>query len=538
MLRFDKLSLITIATAALLTLPIVVIVFQIISEDMSVWHHLYETVLFDYVTNTLLLMFGVGVGVIILGVSTAWWTSSFDFPGRRIVSLLLLMPMAMPAYIIAYTYTGLLDYAGPVQSFIRSTFQVSYGEYWFFEIRSLTGAMLMLAFVLYPYVYLMSRAAFLSQSGNLLDVSRSLGVTPLRSFFKVTLPMARPAIIAGLSLVLMETLADYGTVEYFGVSTFTTGIFRTYYGLGSIAGAAQLATGLLAFVLLLVMLEKFSRRRIRYFSHTESQLRPNRVKLTGWLQWIVLAWCMVPVSIGFLIPAAVLAYWSVKSSLLLSPEFFVLIWNSFSLAFIAAFVAVSLALVLAYAARKSKSKLVNGAVQVTSLGYAMPGTIVAIGVVIALNGFDDAFLSFLERYTDIEFGLFLSGTLVAVVFAYTVRFLAVSLGSIQSGLQGIKPSIDQSAQLLGLTPSKIIRKVHVPLLSGSVLTAFLIVFVDVLKELPATLILRPFNFNTLAVRAYEFASDERLIDVGPASLTIVLVGLLPVFLLNRSIVKN
>lgn len=538
MLRFDKLSIATILTAAFLTLPIVVIVFQIVSQDMSVWHHLYETVLGDYVINTLLLMFGVGVGVLILGVSTAWWTSSFDFPGRRIVSLLLLLPMAMPAYIIAYTYTGILDFAGPVQSFIRSTFDVAYGDYWFFEIRSLTGAMLMLSFVLYPYVYLMSRAAFLSQSGNLLDVSRSLGITPLRSFFKVTLPMARPAIIAGLSLVLMETLADYGTVEYFGVSTFTTGIFRTYYGLGSIAGAAQLATGLLSFVLLLVMLEKFSRRRIRYFSHTESQIKAKRIQLNGSFKWVVLVWCMVPVSIGFLFPAMVLAYWSIKSSVLLSPEFFVLIWNSFSLAFIAAFVAVSLALVLAYAARKSKSKLVNSAVQVTSLGYAMPGTIVAIGVVIALNAFDDALLTYIERYTDVEFGLFLSGTLVAVVFAYTVRFLAVSLGSIQSGLQSIKPSIDQSAQLLGLTPAKIIRRVHVPLLSGSVLTAFLIVFVDVLKELPATLILRPFNFNTLAVRAYEFASDERLIDVGPASLTIVLVGLIPVFLLNRSIVKN
>ncbi|MBU2862262.1 iron ABC transporter permease [Reinekea forsetii] len=505
---------------------------------MSVWQHLYSSVLSDYIINTLLLMFGVGVGVIVLGVSSAWWTSSFEFPGRKIVSLMLLLPMAMPAYIIAYTYTGLLDFAGPVQSFVRATFDWSYGDYWFFEIRSLTGAMLMLSFVLYPYVYLMSRAAFLSQSRNLVDVSRSLGVSPVKSFFKVTLPMARPAIIAGLSLVLMETLADYGTVEYFGVSTFTTGIFRTYYGLGSIAGAAQLATSLLAFVLLLVMLEKFSRRKIRYFSHTENKIKPKRVQLKGALKWIVLAWCLVPASVGFIIPALVLAYWSVKSTVLLTPEFFVLIWNSFSLAFIAAFVAVILALLLAYAARKSSSKWVSGAVQVTSLGYAMPGTIVAIGVVIAFNGFDDQLLTFIERYTDAEFELFLSGTLVAVIFAYTVRFLAVSLGSIQSGLQSIKPSIDQSAQLLGLTPAKIIRKVHVPLLKGSVLTAFLIVFVDVLKELPATLILRPFNFNTLAVRAYEFASDERLIDVGPASLTIVLVGLIPVILLNRSIIKN
>jgi iron(III) transport system permease protein len=538
LLKFDKLSAVTLSTAALLTLPIVVIIGQVFSQDLSIWHHLYNTVLFNYVSNTLLLMIGVGIGVLILGVSTAWWTSNFDFPGRKIVSLLLLMPMAMPAYIIAYTYTGLLDFAGPIQSFIRNAFQLSYGEYWFFEVRSLTGAMLMLSFVLYPYVYLMSRAAFLSQSANLIDASRSLGVNPWQSFFRVTLPMARPAIIAGLSLVLMETLADYGTVQYFGVSTFTTGIFRTYYGLGSIAGAAQLATGLLGFVLLLVLLEKYSRRRIRYFNHTENSQKAKRVHLSGAFQWVVLAWCLAPVSVGFIIPAMVLFYWSFQNTLLIDSEFVLLIWNSFSLAFIAAIVAVSLALVLAYAARKSPGRIIKGAVQMTSLGYAMPGTIVAIGVVIAFNAFDDWLLSAIERYTEFEFGLFLSGTLISIIFAYTVRFLAVSLGSIQSGLQSIKPSIDQSAQLLGLSPAKIVRKVHVPLLKGSVLTAFLIVFVDVLKELPATLILRPFNFNTLAVRAYELASDERLVEVGPASLTIVLVGLIPVFLLNRSIVKN
>lgn len=536
--RFGRLSIVTVITALLISLPILVIMGFVFSGSFDLWSHLVNTVLVDYVINSALLMLGVGSGVLLLGVGSAWLTTQCEFPFRRLFSLLLLMPMAMPAYIIAYAYTGLLDFAGPVQSAIRDFTGLRYGQYWFPEIRSLGGAAVMLSLVLYPYVYLMARAAFLSQSVHTLDVARSLGVPRWRAFFKVSLPMARPAIIAGLSLALMETLADYGTVQYFGVSTFTTGIFRTYYGFGDAGGAAQLAVLLLTFVLVLVVMEKYSRRRIGYFEQTNHPASSTRIPMLGIWRWFALLACFIPVFLGFILPVWLLLGWSLGSDQWRSVEFFELAWNSFSLAGLAAFVSVGFALILAYAARLQPHKLTLSAVQIASLGYALPGTIIAIGVLITFAWLDFNLLPIVEKWTDRELGLLFSGTLFALVFAYTVRFLAVSLGSVQSGLKAIKPSLDSSARLLGRTPFQVLKEIHIPLLNASVLTAFLIVFVDVLKELPATLILRPFNFNTLAVRAYELASDERLYDAAPASLMIVLVGLVPVFLLNRWIAKR
>ena len=536
--RIGRLSVIAIVTALLLSAPILVIVSFVFSGASQVWLHLWQTVLADYIVNSFVLMIGVAIGVLLLGVGSAWLTSCCDFPLRKFLSLLLLMPMAMPAYIIAYTYTGLLDFAGPVQSLIRESTGLRYGQYWFPEIRSKTGAIVMLSLVLYPYVYLMARAAFLAQSAHILDVSRSLGMSSTRGFFKVALPMARPAIIAGLSLALMETLADYGTVQYFGVSTFTTGIFRTYYGFGDTAAAAQLAVLLLSFVMLLVVLEKYSRRRISYFSNAEHQPSRRRIVLPGARAWLATLSCGLPVFLGFLLPAIVLLAWSFRSKEWLESSFVQIAINSLGLATAAAVISVSLALILAYALRLQKLKPTIIAVQLTSLGYALPGTIIAIGVIISFAWLDHNVVPIFEKWFNVDVGLFFSGTLVALLFAYTIRFLAVSLGSIQSGLGGIKPSLDASARLLGRKPLEVLKEIHVPLLSGSVLTAFLIVFVDVLKELPGTIILRPFNFNTLAVRAYELASDERLVDAAPASLMIVLVGLIPVFFLNRSIAKS
>jgi iron(III) transport system permease protein len=532
------LSLFAVITALILSAPILVIVSFVFISAADVWAHLWSTVLADYVLNSLFLVLGVGLGVLLLGVSSAWLTSCCDFPFRRLVSLLLLMPMAMPAYIIAYTYTGLLDFSGPVQSWIRDITGLRYGQYWFPEVRSVWGAVVMLALVLYPYVYLMARAAFLSQSSSILDASRSLGLTPVRSFIRVALPMARPAIVAGLSLALMETLADYGTVQYFGVSTFTTGIFRTYYGFGDVAAAAQLSAMLLSFVVLLILLEKYSRRRIGYFSGADRRAAPSRIKLTPLWGWFSLLACLIPIVFGFLIPILVLVNWAIHSNEWGNGEFASIAWNSFSLATMAASVSVLIALILAYAARLQKNKMTQASVQLTSLGYALPGTIIAIGVIISLAWIDHTIVPIIESLFSIDLGLLFSGTLFALVFAYTIRFLAVSMGSIQSGLQAIKPSIDASARTLGRSSLQILKEIHVPIMKGSVLTAFLIVFVDVLKELPGTLILRPFNFNTLAVRAYELASDERLMDAAPASLMIVMVGLIPVFLLNRSITKN
>ncbi len=536
--KIDWLSTGSLLVAILLMLPIVVIAGFVFSGSVELFSHLYQTVLLDYISNSLLLMLGVGGGVLLLGIPSAWLTSVCDFPGRRIFTWALLLPLAVPAYIIAYTYTGLLDYAGPVQTLIRDLTGLGYGEYWFFEVRSLGGAILMLALVLYPYVYLLSRAAFLEQSASTLEVSRTLGYNQWQGLFRLALPLARPAIIAGLTLALMETLADYGTVQYFGVNTFTTGIFRTFYGFGDSAAASQLAAFLLGFVALLVLVEKYSRRKARYHSSAEFKAKAKLIELTGMKAVVAFLICLVPVLFGFLIPAGQLAYWSFTQADLSDGAFLSLAWNSFYLAFLAALIAVGFALLLAYAKRLKPSPAVRISVATAGMGYALPGTIIAVGVIIPFAWMDHRLIDLARTGLGIDLGLILSGTLVALLFAYTVRFLAVSLGAVQSGLDKIKPSLDGAARTLGCSPMQVLRQIHVPLMRSSVLTALLIVFVDVLKELPATLILRPFNFNTLAVRAFELASDERLVDAAPASLLIVVVGLLPVILLSRSISKG
>jgi len=538
MLKRHGLSDFAVTVAALLMLPVLVILSYLIKADGALWQHMFETVLNDYLINSLLLLLGVGSGVLLLGVPTAWLTSMCDFPGRRWLSWALLLPLAVPAYIIAYTYTGLLDFAGPVQTWIRDITGLGYGDYWFFEIRSLGGAIVMMSLVLYPYVYLMARAAFLEQSVSSIEVGCSLGYSRWRALWSLALPMARPAIVAGLSLALMETLADYGTVQYFGVSTFTTGIFRTFYGYGDTAAAAQLAASLLAFVILLVMLERYSRRRARYHSAAESRARADLIPLTGSKAFLALMICLVPLGFGFVIPAGQLLWWAVFEAEPLGWEFVNLAWNSFCLAFLAALVAVTLAILLAYAQRARPIKPVRGVLAMSGFGYALPGTIIAIGVLIPLAWIDHRIIALFEGWGWDSPGLILSGSLIALLFAYTVRFLAVALGSVQAGLEKIKPSLDYAGRSMGHSPLAILRKIHVPLMRSSVLTAVLIVFVDVLKELPATLILRPFNFNTMAVRAYELASDERLVDAAPASIMIVLVGLIPVLLLHTSIARR
>jgi iron(III) transport system permease protein len=529
----------SIALALLLALPVLTIAGFVLVPSGDVWGHLAETVLADYVTNSLLLMLGVAAGTLIGGVGTAWLASMCRFPGRGLFEWALLLPMAMPAYIVAYTYTGLLDYAGPLQGALRAATGWGHGDYRFPEVRSLGGAVLMLSLVLYPYVYLLARTAFLGQSLCVLDVSRTLGNGPWRTFFRVALPLARPAIAAGLSLALMETLADYGTVQYFGVQTFTTGIFRTWYGLGSPAGAAQLSALLLGFVLVLIALERVSRRRARYHHTSQRHQSIRGLRLRGWRAAWAFAFCLLPILLGFLVPAGQLALWTLgRPDNPFDAEFARLAGNSLGLAALAALIALALALPLAYARRLHPAPPVRLAVRVASLGYAVPGTVIAVGVLIPFAWIDNSLDAWLRASLGVSSGLLLSGTMAALLFAYAVRFLAVSLQTVESGLGRIRPSMDEAGRSLGLAPGQVLRLVHLPMLRASLLTALLLVFVDVLKELPATLILRPFNFNTLAVRAFELASDERLADSAPAALAIVLAGLAPVVLLSRSITRS
>jgi iron(III) transport system permease protein len=528
-----------VLTALIFSIPVLTIASFLLQPSGDVWQHLVDTVLADYILNSALLMVGVTLGTLSIGVICAWLTSLCQFPGKKLFTWTLLLPLAMPAYIIAYTYTGMFDFAGPVQTQIRDWTGWGYGDYYFPEVRSLGGAMAMLSLVLYPYVYLLARAAFLEQSICVIEVSRTLGCSAWSSFYRVALPLARPAIVAGLSLALMETLADYGTVSYFGLGVFTTGIFRTWFGLGDSVAAAKLAAILLLFVIALVAIERWSRHRAQYHHTTNRYRQLPQYRLTGFRAFAAFIGCLLPLLFGFVLPAFQLSLWAIDTYAVMVDDSFVrLTFNTLALGFSTAILAVLFALFLAYGKRVLASKIVYASVRVVATGYALPGTIIAVGVIIPLAWFDNTLDAFMREHFEISTGLLLSGTLVAVIFAYLVRFLAVSIQSVESGLGKISFSMDEASRSLGHNPTQTLFKVHLPLMKGSVLTALLIVFVDVMKELPATLILRPFNFNTLAVRAFELASDERLADSSTAALMIVVVGLLPVILLSKSIASS
>ncbi|MDZ7747954.1 MAG: iron ABC transporter permease [Halofilum sp. (in: g-proteobacteria)] len=537
--RLDGWTLGVGLVALAFSLPIVTVVAFVLQPSGEVWDHLVDTVLWRYVSNSLTLAAGVAAGALVIGVATAWLTSMCEFPGRRFFTWALLLPLAMPSYIIAYTYTGLLEYAGPVQGALRSATGWGYGDYWFPEIRSLGGAIAMLALVLFPYVYLLARAAFLEQSLCVLEVARTLGCGAWRAFFTVAVPLARPAIAAGVSLVLMETLAEYGAVHYFGISTFTTGIFRTWFGLGDAAAAAQLAAVLLGFVFLLFVLERVSRRRARYHHTTGRYQALSGVRLRGWRAAAAVAACGLPLLLGFAVPVAQLGVWAVRTwDRMVTPAFAGLVANSFGLAAGAACVTVLLAAYLAYGQRLRSNPAVRFCVRFASMGYAIPGPVLAVGILIPFGWFDNALDAWMRAHVGISTGLLLSGTLFILVFAYAVRFMTAAVQTVESGLGKVRPSMDEAARSFGYRGTTVLARVHLPIMRGSLLTALLLVFVDVLKELPATLIMRPLDFNTLAVRAFELASDERLADSSTAALAIVITGLIPVILLSRSITRS
>lgn len=524
----------------LLAIPVVVVLAHLFVPTGDVWQHLQQTVLPRYVRNSLWLMVGVASGALLLGVSTAWLVTMCRFPGRWVFEWALLLPMAVPAYLLAYTYTDVLEFAGPVQTTLREIFGWGPREYWFPNVRSKGGAMLLLALVLYPYVYMLTRATFLEQSVSLLEASRSLGRSAWRSFFTVALPLARPAIVAGVALVCMETLSDFGTVDYFGVQTFTTGIYRTWYGLGERAAAAQLSAVLLLFVLVLLLLERRSRKQGKTSSRGHERYRTlPRYQLSGWRAgsaWLV---CALPIALGFAIPAGLLANMALRNAAeALDADVWGYAGNSLLLAVITAAVALIVSLLLAYGLRLYPNRVTKLATRVAALGYAVPGSVIAVGVLMAFGWFDNTLDGWLRNTFDVSSGLLLSGTLVGLVFAYVVRFLAVALGMVEASLSAITPSMDDAAQSLGHRSMSRLWRVHVPLMRGSLLTAILLVFVDVIKELPITVIVRPFNFETLATRVYRLASDERLVESSGLALMIVLVGIVPVIILSRAIASS
>lgn len=535
----DGWALYAIVVSLVLAVPVLVVAASLLAPFSESWSHLAETVLPLYVRNTVWLILGVGTGVTLIGVTTAWLTTMTRFPGVRVFEWALILPLAMPAYVIGYTYTGLMDFAGPVQIALRGAFGWGAHDYWFPEIRSLGGAMAMLILVFYPYVYLLARTAFMDQSVCAIEVSRTLGRTPWQSFVHVSLPLARPAIIGGVALALMETLGDFGTVQYFGVDTFTTGIYRTWLGMDEPRTAAQLAAILLVIVFTLLLLERWSRGARRYhhmsaYHRALPSYRLGGVKVIG--AWLA---CALPVLFGFIVPAAALLYFAIDNAALsFDAQYWHLVLNTLWLGVAGALVTVVLAGTLAYAARFSPANIVRGAARVAATGYAIPGTVLAVGVMLPFVWIDNRVDDFARSALGFSTGLLLSGTLAAVVFGYAVRFLAVALNPIESALARVTPSIASAARVLGATPSEALVRVHVPLVTGGVTTACILLLVEIIKELPATLIMRPFNFDTLAIRTYQMASDERLAEAALPALTIVAVGLVPVILLSRALARS
>lgn len=538
--KLPPLACLALVIASILAVPILSVAAHLLFGGSSdTWSHLASTVLPSYIVNTLYLCIGVSIGVVIVGVSTAWLVSMHTFPGRRIFEWALILPLAVPAYVMAYTYTDVLQFVGPVQTWLRETFGWRAGDYWFPDIRTVGGAVVVFIFVLYPYVYLLARAAFLERASGMLEVGRSLGLGPWQTFFRISLPLARPAIAAGASLALMETLADYGAVSYFGVQTFTTGIYRAWFSFGDRVASSQLAATLLGFVLLVLLTERLLRGRARFHNTTgRNRSMPER-RLRGWHALAAILTCALPLALGFFLPAGILLHMAITSGDAQFGQRFVhLAQNSFILAAVTALIAVAIAMLLAYVPRITRHALPNLINRAVGLGYAIPGSVIAIGVLIPVTRLDAVLAATIYDLTGYRSGLLLTGGIAALVYAYLVRFLTVSLQTVEASLAKVTMTMDDAARSLGYSQTETLFRIHLPLLRGSLLTAGLLVFVDVMKELPATLVMRPFNFDTLATQAYTLASDERLSEASTAALTIVAVGVLPLIVLSWQIARQ
>ena len=513
-------------------LPIVAVVSRVGADSGGVWSEIAPRVLDVYLINTVILLAGVAVLAGTIGTVTAWLITMYEFPGRRVMEILLLLPFAVPAFVLAYVYTDLLEFAGPVQTLLRDTFGWTRHDYFFPSIRSTTGAILMLSFVLYPYVYLLGRASFLMQPVKASEVARIHGYGSWHRFFRVCLPMARPGLLAGLALALMETLADFGTVEYFGVQTFTTGIYRAWFLRGSPETAAQLSSILMLFVLVVILLEQHSRRERRFASASDMLSPLRRTKLAGVAGWTAFVITLLPVIVGFAIPGSVLLNYTLEQGIGDS-SFFTYAGNSLLIATLGALATIGAAAILAYGAHSSRHTVVRFAVRLSTMGYAIPGSVIAVGVLIPLTTLDDAINRLTMEFLGVSVGLVLTGSLFALVFAYMVRFLVIAFNTVDSGFTRLTPELNSAARTLGHGQWSVFLRIHAPLLRGSLFTGALLVFADIMKELPATLLVRPFNFETLATRVYRLASDERLAESAAPALLIVLVGLIPILILSR-----
>lgn len=526
----------SLAISLVVVVPVGVVLASTLRSSDGEWAHLASTLLPGYARNTAVLAVCVCAIAAVIGTASAWLVTACEFPGRRALGWALLLPLAIPGYLAAYAYTDLLQVSGPLQSTVRGWLGLSVADGWVLRVRSLGGAIFILAVTLYPYVYLAARAAFLEQSTRALEVARSLGRGPVAAFFRVALPLARPAIVASTALVLMETLADFGAVEYCAVDTFATGVYRAWRSLESPTAAAQLAALLLGVVSVVLLAEYLTRRRAKTYAQGAPHHATQRLRLSPAQSAAAIIACALPVLAGFVVPAAVFLVLAVDAAD--TPALRLAIGTGLrtvAVAAIAAILAVGLAMLIATARRWHPGPVIRTAANTCRLGYALPGTVVGIGLLIPLTSADHAANAFLQQTLGLRPGLLLTGTAVAVVIGYQTRFLGVALSILRPGLDRIRPAMDDAARTLGASPLGLIARVHLPIMRASLLTGVLIVFVECVKELPATLMLRPFNFDTLAVRAYQLASDERLDEAAVAGLFIIAVGLLPIALLAAAL---
>jgi iron(III) transport system permease protein len=520
--------------ALLIVVPLAVVLSSLFSPQREIWQHLLDHVLPGLLANTFKLVLGVGAGVTLLGVSLAWLTAACEFPGRRFFSWALLLPLAIPAYVTAFVFVAWLDFTGPVQTLLREVFGSSA---WFPGIRSGGGVALVMTLALYPYVYLLARNAFLTQGRRALEAAQSLGCNRAQGFFRVALPMARPWIMGGLMLALMETLADFGTMAVFNFDTFTTAIYKTWFGLFSLAGASQLASVLILLVFALVLAEQMSRSRLRY-TQAGRHSQAERMRLSGWRGILAVVLCGGVLLTAFALPVAQLLTWAAG---VLAEDFderyLGFLWRSLLLGGVAALITATAALVLAYAQRRHGDAMTRVTVRIATLGYAMPGPVLAVGIVIPLAWLDNQLVSAAKTFFDYNPGLLLQGTLLVMLPAYLTRFLAVGFNPVESALQRVTRNLDEAARSFGVSGLAMLRHVHLPMLRGGLFSAAALVFVDVMKEMPITLMTRPFGWDTLAVRIFEMTSEGEWERAALPAVALVLAGLLPIALLVKQTEK-
>jgi iron(III) transport system permease protein len=528
--------LIAFGLALTVALPLTVILWSFSYETQDIWQHLARHMLADLLMNTAMLAAGVLVITLILGVSLAWLTGVCDFPGRNIFNWALLLPIAMPTYVLAFVTLGIMDFSGPVQTFLRAWFPAS--KEWFPNVRSAGGVIIVMSLALYPYVYLLARSAFRTQGKRAMEAAQSLGWSRTSSFFKVALPMARPWIAGGLLLVLMETLADFGAVSIFNFDTFTTAIYKAWFGFFSLPAAAQLSSILVIIIFVMIAVEQQTRKKMQFTQSGRSGGQFDRIKLHGWRKWMAALFALTVLLLAFVIPFAQLVIWSAEIYIEeFNYRYLSFLWRSLFFALLASASVVSCSVLLAYANRQHKDKLTRFCIRISTLGYALPGTVLAVGIVIAITAVDRQLAGIVTPLLGVEKGTLIQGTILTVVAAYMVRFMAVGYNSINSAMHRITHNLDEASISLGVRGFSLLRKVHIPILRTGLLTAAMLVFVDVMKEMPITLMTRPFGWDTLAVKIFELTSEGEWERAALPAIALVLGGLIPVIILTKQTEK-